>query len=104
MTSLKRWNGSLLTRTDTRIWSIFRKIKEQGVYVKKVIIPKVNYKLFMKDSEKELIKMLAEFPAMIDKAAEELKPSLIAHLLIDISQKFTAFYHECPILNEDVEL
>ena len=58
----------------------------------------------MKDSEKELIKMLAEFPAVIDKAAEELKPSLIAHLLIDISQKFTAFYHECPILNEDVEL
>ena len=58
-----------------------------------------EFSLLVSDSEWELIKSLAAYPAAISDAAAGLDPSHLAAYLYDLSKCFSRFYHDCPILN-----
>jgi arginyl-tRNA synthetase len=51
-----------------------------------------------------LIKTLYQFPARAMQAMNDLEPSVITRYLVDLAQDFNRFYHECPILVEDISL
>jgi len=63
---------------------------------------------FSKLSDKEEINLavkLGEFTKVVMKAAEDLKPHIIANYASELAQRFNEFYHKCPILQaEDDEL
>ncbi len=80
-----------------RICSIFNK------YGKK-LPPKVELSSLVEPAEAELIKQLAEFPEMVDKATEHLQPHLIANYIYNLAKTFNEFYHSCQILKEDEHL
>ena len=80
-----------------RICSIFKK------YNKK-ISGKINYSLLNKKEEIELIKKIAEFPNIISRITDNLKPHIIANYLYELSQKFNEFYHLCPVLKEKEDI
>ena len=46
----------------------------------------------MDEYEKRLIKLVSKFPKIVNKAAEEKKPSLIANYLINLADAFHRFY------------
>ena len=53
--------------------------------------------------EFEIVKQLAEFPAMLRDALDKYEPCFIARYAVDLAQKFNKFYFDCSILNADEE-
>ncbi len=51
--------------------------------------------------EFELVKQLAEFPAMLRDALDKYEPCFIARYAVDLAQKFNKFYFDCSILNAE---
>ncbi|MBI2444207.1 MAG: arginine--tRNA ligase [Candidatus Magasanikbacteria bacterium] len=52
-------------------------------------------------SEKRLLLQIAEFPAVTRTAAERTDPSLVAHYLLTLAQRFSDFYETCPVLKAE---
>ncbi|MBN2517487.1 MAG: arginine--tRNA ligase [Candidatus Altiarchaeota archaeon] len=51
------------------------------------------------NEERDLLRLLAEFPATVDAAARDLKPNLIANYLYQLAEAFNRFYFKCPVLD-----
>ena len=57
----------------------------------------------LSNAEIELVKVLANFPALVKEAGEKYEPSVIARFAVDASQKFNTFYFDCKILSAEDE-
>ncbi|MFB6228010.1 MAG: arginine--tRNA ligase [Halobacteriales archaeon] len=55
-------------------------------------------------AEQELLEVLARFPAVIEDAADALKPHRVATYTRELAEAFNAFYRECPVLEADADL
>jgi len=62
-----------------------------------------DFNLLKEKEERFLIRLLSQFPATAEAAANNYKPLLIARYLLDLSQAFNNFYHQYPILKADEE-
>ena len=92
--------GPYLQYMGARINSILAKAKEAGV-----VSSAENAALLKAPEEWELIKALGDFPATVNKAAENLDPSVMTAYLYDVSKLFSKFYQNCSIVNaESAEL
>ena len=52
-------------------------------------------------SERELIKVLYQCPSIIDSAALQYDPSIVANFAYDVVRHFNTFYQSCSILREE---
>ena len=84
--------GPYLQYSYARISSI---LKKNGGWLGKYDAASLKEKL-----EVELIKMLADYPAVLEKATKDLHPHLVVSYLYGLSQKFNEFYHQHDILQE----
>lgn len=57
--------------------------------------------LLKEKEETELIRMLSNFPEIVDKASSELSPHMIASYIYSLAQKFNEYYHAHQILKAD---
>ena len=80
-----------------RISSIVRKNKNK-------VPAKADFSLLSSTEEIELIKKIADFPNVVEKATIELKPSLIANYTYELARQFNEFYHIHNILKEKEEI
>ena len=57
----------------------------------------------MRLNEKEisLIRMMYDYPEIIQEASRTLNPSLIANFLYELAKEFNQFYHDYSILSAD---
>lgn len=53
------------------------------------------------NKERELIKMVYDFPAVINQAAETYSPALVANYVYELVKNYNSFYHDFPILKEE---
>lgn len=90
--------GPFIQYSYARIQSILRKAEAAGIQASKKI--STNYPLAEK--EKSLIKLLYEYPEIVTLAAENLSPAQIANYIYDLAKEFNQFYHEYPILKEEI--
>ncbi|WP_302081666.1 arginine--tRNA ligase [Salinibaculum rarum] len=51
----------------------------------------------------DLLRTIARFPAVVEEAADELKPHVVATYTRDFAEAFNAFYRECPVLDAEEE-
>jgi arginyl-tRNA synthetase len=51
--------------------------------------------------EKEIIKLLTQFPAVVEQAGKELSPALVANYTYELVKTFNHFYQTVPILIEE---
>jgi arginyl-tRNA synthetase len=51
--------------------------------------------------ERDLLRDVARFPAVIEDAAAEHHPHVVATYTRDIAESFNAFYRECPVLDAE---
>ena len=51
--------------------------------------------------ERELLDVLARFPAVIEEAGEDLEPHRIATYTRELAESFNGFYRSCPVLSAD---
>ena len=55
------------------------------------------------DAERTLLREIARFPAVIEEAAEDLQPHVVATYTRELAEAFNGFYRECPVLDADAE-
>lgn len=85
-----------------RICSILKKAETKPV--RKILGKGEHYNLLSTEQEQTLIKLLSEYPAIIEETASTYKPSILARYSLDLAQAFNEFYHKCQILKEKPEL
>ena len=68
-------------------------IKSKGLYIEG------DYSIYNK--EKEVIKVIHEFPSVIKSSYKELSPALIANYLYDLVKSFNSLYQNHHILNSE---
>ncbi|TAL52269.1 MAG: hypothetical protein EPN86_05285 [Nanoarchaeota archaeon] len=89
--------GPYVQYTYARISSILRKYGTQ-------LPQNVDYSLLSSDNEINIIKILSEFPSVVEESATRLKVHLIPHFLLKLSQAFNEYYHKFPILKAEPNL
>lgn len=89
--------GPFIQYTYARIQSILRKAGEE-------VSTALNLtSVEMHPKEKELIKIIKQYPDTIQLAAENYSPALIANYTYDLVKEFNSFYQNVPILATDNE-
>ncbi|MGZ4150380.1 MAG: arginine--tRNA ligase, partial [Actinomycetota bacterium] len=85
-----------------RIASILRKAESAGVATRP--LEEVDLSLLTHETELDLLRALADVPAVIAKAAELRAPHRLAHAAQDVAGRFHRFYTECRVVSEDAAL
>lgn len=87
--------GPFIQYTHARICSVLRKAAEAGIdYSEPVRTPYLP-------EERELVKMLTEYPSVVKAAGENFAPSLIAAYVYELAKQFNGYYHDHSILKEE---
>jgi arginyl-tRNA synthetase len=60
-----------------------------------------NFEYRLTNHEIELIEQMSRFPAVVQQAAEEYRPLLVAAYAYDLATAFHSFYHAVPVLQTD---
>ncbi|MGK5083328.1 arginine--tRNA ligase [Bdellovibrionota bacterium FG-1] len=95
--------GPYLQYAHTRCLSILRKARETGVFPTTLFSERAVERL-QKPEEIALVKILGQFPLHLERSLTLAKASQLAHYLIDVTKAFGAFYRECHVLGEELEL
>ena len=85
--------GPFIQYTYTRIKSILRKSDN---------LTDENFdSLSIQSIEKEIIRFIYDFEAIIVEAGKSYSPALLANYIYEFTKLYNRFYHECPILKEE---
>lgn len=88
-------SGPYVQYTYARCSSVIRKFKKQGISNKQ--IQNSKFKIVSED-EREVLRVLARFPAEVERATKELSPHFIAHYLYSLCQTYNRFYAKHKIV------
>tara|TARA_Y200000002_G_scaffold221791_1_gene183193 strand:- start:8 stop:1777 length:1770 start_codon:yes stop_codon:yes gene_type:complete len=84
--------GPFIQYAYVRIKSILKKVnKDAGI----------NIEYNLNEKEKEVIKVIHEFPSVIKGSYKELSPALIANYLYDLVKSYNSLYQNHHILNSE---
>ena len=87
--------GPFIQYTYARIQSLVRK-QQQNMDSIELVTPKE-----LAIQEKQLIKHMYQFPAIIHEAANALSPALVANYVYEVAKSFNHYYQALPILKAD---
>ncbi len=90
--------GPFIQYTYARIQSIIRKATFD--FGSKTFS---SSEITLHEKEKELIKVLALYPEVIQNAAQNHSPALVANYTYDLVKEYNSFYQSVPILGSDDE-
>lgn len=86
--------GPFIQYTYARIQSIIRKAASLQIDLTAV------YRGAILPKEKEIIKQLQLFPEVIQQAAQQYSPALIANYVYEVVREYNSFYQSVPIIAE----
>ena len=89
--------GPFIQYTYARIKSVLRKADEAGYEV----AFSENNSAELYPEEKELLRKLHDFPALVLQAADMHSPAVIANYAFELASEYNRFYHELTILKEE---
>jgi len=89
--------GPFIQYTYARIKSVLRKADEAGYEVSF----SSEHTVELHPEEKELLKKLHDFPALVLLAADMHSPAVIANYAFELASEYNRFYHELTILKEE---
>ena len=81
--------GPFIQYTYARIQSILRRYKQKAVFPDTID---------MIDKEQEIIKLLLDFPVIIQQAAELYSPAFVANYVYELVKTYNTYYQNTPIL------
>jgi len=87
--------GPFIQYTYARIQSIIRKANFDYALL-------LDYnEMALHEKEKELLKQIELFPEVIQNAAQNHSPALLANFTYDLVKEYNSFYQAVPILGEE---
>jgi arginyl-tRNA synthetase len=90
--------GPFIQYTHARIQSVLNKANYE-------VAAKTNYSGTLTSSERDVLVCLSQYPALLQEAATEYSPALVANYTYELAKLYNKFYHEEIILKlEDEEL
>ena len=90
--------GPFIQYTYARIQSVLRRSNKDFSGEKDQTI---SLQTPINEKEEELIRHLSEFPSIVEEAAKNLSPAVIANYLYDLVKEYNQFYHDYSILREE---
>jgi arginyl-tRNA synthetase len=85
--------------------SILRKAVETGKVESDANLPLSAFQYELTTHEIELIEQMSRFPGVVQQAANEYRPLVVAAYVYDLANAFHSFYHAVPVLQaEDAAL
>lgn len=88
--------GPFIQYTYARIQSLIRKADFD--FSAALSLADIN----LHEKEKELLKIVAEFPGVIQSAAENHSPALIANYTYELVKEYNSFYQTVPVLGSEI--
>ncbi|MGQ9832351.1 MAG: arginine--tRNA ligase [Candidatus Villigracilaceae bacterium] len=88
--------GPYIQNAHVRASSILRKAGQVPVASVTLDYPLTTHEI-------TLIDLLARFPAVVQQAAEEYRPLVMANYAYDLADAFHSFYHSVPVLQSETE-
>jgi arginyl-tRNA synthetase len=64
-------------------------------------VPAFDASALENEAARDLVRVIARFPAVVEAAADALEPHVVATYTREFAEAFNAFYRECPVLSED---
>ena len=100
------WEATLSFEGETGPYVMYTHARSCSVLRKADIDFKSNidYSHLSDDASKDVVRLLSKFPEVVLEAARKYEPSMITRYVTNLAQRFNRFYHDNPILVEDVEL
>lgn len=89
--------GPYVQYTHARCCAVLRKANEEAT-------TDINYDLLTNEDSSEVLKLIGSFNKSIVAALRKNEPHIITRFVLDLAQAFNKFYHDNPIVVEDVEL
>lgn len=96
---LQGHTGPFIQYTYARIQSLLRKAGKLSTPTGQLAID--HYRLL--PEEKVVIKLLHQFPAVLNESATKLDPSALANHTYDLVKAYNTFYQTVPVLKEEQE-
>lgn len=91
--------GPFIQYTHARIRSILRKATEAGI----IHFDVSTHHTELHPKEKDLLKLIYQFPSVVLQAGDNRSPALIANYMYDLAKEFNQFYQAEPIFKEQNE-
>ncbi|MCB0716191.1 MAG: arginine--tRNA ligase [Chitinophagaceae bacterium] len=88
------FTGPFIQYTHARIKSILRKENPEGDSLKDVLLK----------PEKDLLLQLEQYPSIVEQAAAEHNPSVLAIYIFQVAKSFNSFYAELSIMKAESKL
>ena len=88
--------GPFIQYTYARIQSILRKYAEMRDNKEAITLPSV-----LQEKEKTLLKSITLFPSIVQEAADNYSPAVVANYVYDLVKDFNSFYQNVSILGEE---
>ena len=89
--------GPYVQYTHARCCAVFRKANEE-------VTTDINYELLNDEDSAQVLKVIGSFNKSILTSLRKNEPHIITRFVLDLAQAFNKFYHDNPILVDDVEL
>ena len=89
--------GPYVQYTHARCCAVLRKAEEE-------VTADINYDLLSEGDGAEVLKVIGSFNKAILAAMRKNEPHIITRFVLDLAQAFNKFYHDNPILLDDVEV
>ncbi len=90
---LQGHTGPFIQYTHARIRSLLRKAE-------KLQLPAAPAMTALEKSEREVIRLLAQYPTRLEEAVREYSPAIVANFAFDLAKEYNQFYQTVPILTE----
>ena len=89
--------GPYVQYTHARCCAVLRKANEE-------VASDINYELLTNEDSVEVVKTIASFNKNIVSALNRNEPHIVTRFVLDLAQAFNKFYHDNPILVDDIEV
>lgn len=90
-------SGPFVQYSYVRAASILRKAAEQGYDITNVRTEDIG------EEERGVLLLVGDFPEVVSKAADQLRPDTVASYLNQLAVEFNRYYDTCPVLRAPTE-
>ncbi len=89
--------GPFIQYTHARIKSVLRKVDDAGIKILDII----NNTIELTHKERDLVKLLHDFPNTVAEAGKNYSPAVISNYIYDLAREYNQFYHSHLVVKEE---
>ena len=98
------WDNALRFDGNTGPYLQYTYARSKSILKKSKGVKKFDVKQLKDSKEIKIIKLIAKYPSVLSKSADELRPNFLADYLNELADNFNEFYQSLPVLKAEENL